>query len=170
MLRKHFRHTIAGLLALAFATSLFARGQFWDFLGYTQVDGSQDHGRIQITRRDVHFRTIQLRVSGEAIFFDRLVVHFDDGTSQELMVSDRISPGGRNYVIDLLGERLPRKRRALVLQRGLGAQSESESVWCPFARGRRALEKLNRRFVNHALIHASRNGGIEHSHVTKAAC
>jgi hypothetical protein len=105
MLPKHFRHAIVGLLALAFATPLLALGQFWDFLGYTQVDSSQDHGRIQITRRDGHFRTIQLRVSGEAIFFDRLVVHFDDGTSQELMVSDRISPGGRNYVIDLLGER-----------------------------------------------------------------
>jgi hypothetical protein len=105
MLRKLFHHAIAGLLAFVFATSLFARGQFWDFLGYTQVDSSQDHSRIQITRRDVHFRTIQLRVSGEAIFFDRLVVHFDDGTSQTLIVSDRISPGGRNYVIDLLGER-----------------------------------------------------------------
>jgi hypothetical protein len=105
MLRKHFLHTIAGLLALAFSTSLFGRGQFWDFLGYMQVENSQDYGRIQITRRNVHFRTIQLRVSGEAIFFDRLVVHFDDGTSQELMVSDRISPGGRNYVIDLRGER-----------------------------------------------------------------
>jgi hypothetical protein len=92
-------------LALAFVTSLFARGQFWDFLGYTQVDSNQDHGRIQITRRDVHFRTIQLRVSGEAIFFDRLIVHFDDGTSQELMVSDRISPAGRNYILDLPGER-----------------------------------------------------------------
>jgi hypothetical protein len=105
MIRKRFRYTFAWLLALAFATSLVARGQFWNFLGYTQVDSSQDHGRIQITRRDVHFRTIQLRVSGEAIFFDRLVVHFDDGTSQELMVSGRISPGGRNYIIDLLGER-----------------------------------------------------------------
>jgi hypothetical protein len=105
MTQKHFRHTLAGLLALAFATSLLARGQFWDFLGYTQVEGSQGYGRIQITRRDVQFRTIQLRVSGEAIFFDRLVVHFDDGTSQELVVSDRISPGGKNYVTDLLGER-----------------------------------------------------------------
>jgi hypothetical protein len=104
MLRKHFRHTIAGLLALAFATCLFARGEFWDFLGYTQVDSSQDHGRIQITRRDVHFRTIQLRVSGEAIFFDRLVVHFGDGTSQECAVSGRLL-GGSNYVIELLGER-----------------------------------------------------------------
>ena len=103
MLRKALLHTVSVLLALAFATSLFARGQFWDFLGYMQIDCSQDHGRIQITRRDVHFRTIQLRVSGDAVFFDRLVVHFDDGTSQELMVSDRISPGGRDY--DLLGER-----------------------------------------------------------------
>ena len=101
----HFRHTIAGLLALALATSLFARGQFWDFLGYAQVDRSQDHGRVQITRHDLCFRTIQLRVSGEAIFFDRLVVHFVNGTSQEFVVSNRISPGGRNYVIDLLGER-----------------------------------------------------------------
>jgi hypothetical protein len=103
MLRKRFREAIAGLLALAFATCLFARGQFWDFLGDTQVDSSQDHSRIQITRRDAHSRTIQLRVSGEAIFFDRLVFYFDDGTSQELIVSDRILPGTRNYV--LLGER-----------------------------------------------------------------
>jgi hypothetical protein len=102
---KHLRHTIAGLLALAFALSLSARGQFWDFLGYTQIDRSQDHVLIQITRRDVHFRTIQLRVSGEALFFDRLVIHFEDGSSQELVVSDRILPGGSNYVIDLLGER-----------------------------------------------------------------
>jgi hypothetical protein len=100
---NRFRYPIAGLLALAFAASLFAQGQFWDFLGYTQVDSSQDHGRIQITRRDAHSRMIQLRVSGEAIFFDRLVVHFDDGTSQELIISDRILPGTRNYV--LLGER-----------------------------------------------------------------
>ncbi len=105
MLEKHFRHVIAGLLALAFATSLFARGQFWDFLGYIQVDGSQDHGRIQITRRDVRSRTIQLRISGEAVFFDRLVVYFDDGACQELIVNDRILPGTRDYVIGLPGER-----------------------------------------------------------------
>jgi hypothetical protein len=102
---KHSHLTAAGLLVLASATSLFATGQFWDFLGFTQVDSSQDHAQIHITRRDVHSRTIQLRVSGEAIFFDRLVVHFDDGTAQELAVSERILPGGKNYVIDLLGER-----------------------------------------------------------------
>jgi len=105
MLRTRIPRTVASLLTLAFATSLFAHGQFWDFLGYTRVDRSQDHGRIQITRRDRLFRTIQLRVSGEAIFFDRLVVHFANGTSQEFIVSGRISPEGRNYVIDLSDER-----------------------------------------------------------------
>jgi len=88
---SRFSRRIAGVLSLVFATSLFARGQFWDFLGYTQVDGSRDHGRIQIARRDRLFRTIQLRVNGEAVFFDRVVVHFGNATSQEL-VSDRISP------------------------------------------------------------------------------
>lgn len=104
MLRKRFLCPIVALFALALATAVFARGQFWDFLGYMQVDSSQDHGRIQITRRDVHFRTIQVRVTGEAIFFDRLVVQFDDGTSQQVLVGDRISPEGRNYITDLLGE------------------------------------------------------------------
>jgi len=35
----------------------------------------------------------------------KVVVHFDDGGSQELMASDRISPGARNFVIGLLGKR-----------------------------------------------------------------
>jgi hypothetical protein len=104
MLPKLCRPTLAGLFVLALATSGFARGQFWDFLGYTQVDGGQDHGRIQVTRRSGLFHTIQLRVSGDAIFFDRLIVHFSDGTSKEFVVSGRISPEGKYYVMDLPGE------------------------------------------------------------------
>ena len=96
---------VAVVLVLALATSSFGRGQFWDFLGCTQVDAGHDHGRIQIVRRDRLFRTIQLRVSGEAMFLDRVVMHFGNGTSQELSVSQRISPGGKDYVIDLPGER-----------------------------------------------------------------
>ena len=105
MPRKRFLYALAGLFALASSTTVLARGQFWDFLGDAQVDTSQDHGRIQITRRDGHFRSIQLRVSGEGIFFDRLVVHFADGTSQELAIGGRISREGGNYLINLSGER-----------------------------------------------------------------
>jgi len=106
-MRNRFSCPIAGLLALAlaFATSLFSRGQVWDFLGYALVDGSRDHGKIQIRRRDRLFRDVQLRVSGEAIFVDRLVFHFGNGTSQLFVVGERISSEGRNYVIDFPGER-----------------------------------------------------------------
>ena len=105
MSRPYFRHFIAGCLALTFTASLFAQGQFWDFLGHTQVDLSHNHATIPITRHGLHFRTIQLRVSGAPVFFDRLVMHFRDGASQELLVAGRISPGAKNYVIELPGER-----------------------------------------------------------------
>jgi len=99
------RSTLAALLALVFACTLSGRGQFWDFLGYTQLDGTEDHRAIQIARRDRLFGTIQLRVSGEPIFFDRVVLHFGNGSSKELIVSGRISPGGSDYTIELPDER-----------------------------------------------------------------
>jgi len=104
MPRKRLTFLISMLLTSGFADSLSASGQFWDFLGYTHVDGRLDHGEIQITRRNGVFQTIQLRVSGDAIFFDRLIIHFGNRTSEEFAVSDRISPEGKSYVIDLRGK------------------------------------------------------------------
>lgn len=93
------------LLALTFATSLSAHGDFWDFLGSTPIDRGQDHEDIQVTRHDGAFRALQLRVSGEAIFFDRFIIHFADGSSQQVPVSSRIAAQGQNYVIELPEER-----------------------------------------------------------------
>ena len=92
------------LLGFASTICLSVRGQVWDFLGDARIDGTRDHGRIQVTRRDGVFHTIQLRVSGDPIFLDRVVVHFGDGTSEELAVGDRIWPGGRNRVMGLAGK------------------------------------------------------------------
>ena len=96
-------YLVACLLAFTFAPSLLARGQAWAFLGYTHVDRRQGHSNVQITRRDCFFRIIRLRVS-EAIFFDRVIVHFGNGTSQELIISERILPEGGHYVLNLPGE------------------------------------------------------------------
>ena len=103
MLRHRPAVATAVLLTLIYATSLFARSQVWNFLGYTRVDGNRDHGRIEITRSDRLFRTIRLRITGEAIFFDRIVIHFGNGTSQELAVGGRISPEGKEYVVEFPG-------------------------------------------------------------------
>jgi len=104
MVRNRPPLLIAGLITLVFAARLFALGQVWDFLGYTQVDGNWDHSNIQITRRDHVFRTIQLRVSGEAVFFDHLILHFGDSSYQDVIVSARISPEQKEYLINLPGE------------------------------------------------------------------
>jgi len=91
----------ASVLVLAFGSSLCARGQVWGFLGGTQVRGQRGHDTIEVTRHDTLVRAIQVRISGEAIFVDRLAVHFGKGAFQEFAVGDRISPEGKSYVIEL---------------------------------------------------------------------
>jgi len=105
MLKKRIVWFWACLLSFVSTISLHARGQFWDFLGDTQIDGTRDHDRIQVTRRNGVFHAIQVRVSGDPIFFDRVIVHFADGTFEELPVRDRIWPGGTNRIMGLSGER-----------------------------------------------------------------
>jgi len=104
MLSKRFAPLLVCLLGFAGTIFLPARGQVWDFLGDKQIDGTRDHDRIQVTRRNGTFHALQLRVS-DAIFFDRVVVHFGDGTSEELALRGRIWPGGENHIIGLFGER-----------------------------------------------------------------
>jgi hypothetical protein len=44
-------------------------------------------------------------VSGGAINFERVIVHFGNGSQEELVVRQRIPAGGRTRPIDLPGER-----------------------------------------------------------------
>jgi hypothetical protein len=103
MRRSRFSLFVACLLTLLFGTSLRARSQAWAFLGYTRLDSRQDHSKIRVTRRDGSFGVIRLRVS-DAIFFDRLIVRFGNGTSREFIISERILPEGRNFVLDVASE------------------------------------------------------------------
>jgi hypothetical protein len=104
MLTKRITQLLVCLVGFANTIPLPARGQVWDFLGDKQIDRTRDHDRIQVTRRTGTFHVLQLRVS-DAIFFDRVVVHFGDGTSEELALRGRIWPGGENHIIGLSGER-----------------------------------------------------------------
>lgn len=105
MKKIHFGKVLACLLALAGTICLPARGQVWDFLGDAQIDSTQDHEKVQVSRRHAVVHAIQLRVSGDAVFFDRVVIHFGDGKSEELVVEGRIWPGGKNRVIGFSGDR-----------------------------------------------------------------
>jgi hypothetical protein len=106
MSRKLLLSLFGLFLALAFSTSLYAQyGERWDYLGDAHVDGAQDHDVIHVGRHDGRFRAIQLRVSGGAIYFERVLVHFGDGSQEQLVIRDRIPEGGATRAIDLPGDR-----------------------------------------------------------------
>jgi hypothetical protein len=100
----YFVSAVALLFVLALGVSSDAR-EHWAYLGSAHVDGQVDHDSIHVGRSDGRFRAIQLRVSGGAIEFQRVVVHFGNGTQEELIIRDRIPAGGVTRAIDLPGER-----------------------------------------------------------------
>jgi hypothetical protein len=75
----------------------------WAYLGQTTVDGQRDFDRIGIGRSEGRFQSLQLRVSGAPIEFQRVVVHYANGTSETLEFRDRIPAGGQTRAIDLRG-------------------------------------------------------------------
>jgi hypothetical protein len=96
---------ISLVLVLAFGTSLYARRGGWTLLGDSHVDGAADHDSIKVGRSDGAFRAIQLRISGGAINFERVIVRFGNGTQEDIPIRSRIPDGGQTRVIDLPGER-----------------------------------------------------------------
>ena len=91
-------------VCLSFMYVVPAKAQTWNFLGHGRIDGTLDHQKIQVTRRGGLFTAIQVRISGDAVFFDRVVIHFDNGTSQDVAIRDRIAPSAKN-IFEFHGER-----------------------------------------------------------------
>jgi hypothetical protein len=95
--------TYVGVALLA-AVGAIAQGR-WQFLGEAHVDGAVDHDRITVTRAKGEYRAIQVRVAKGPIEFSRMVVHFGNGTSEDIGIRERIPAGGQTRVIDLPGAR-----------------------------------------------------------------
>jgi hypothetical protein len=93
----------AFLLAATLSTSLYARGLMWSFLADAYIDAAHDHDKIPVNARHDPFRAVQLRVSGDAVFLQRVVVRYSNGTSEELAIGRRILPEGAQ-IMDLTGE------------------------------------------------------------------
>src|SRR5262249_52537396 len=105
-MKKHVMVAVGLLLALVFSSAAYAQyGGRWDYLGDAHVDGQQDHDNIKVRRHDGRFRAIQLRVSGGEIFFERVLVHYGNGQTEELAIRDRIPAGAATRPIDLPGDR-----------------------------------------------------------------
>jgi Protein of unknown function (DUF2541) len=100
---KFIRIMGALLLLMGIGQAALAQRPQWVLLGQTTVDGQRDRDRISIGRSEGRFQSIQLRVTGAPVEFQRVVVNYANGTSEELEVRQRIPAGGETRAIDLRG-------------------------------------------------------------------
>ena len=105
MSKNRNQWAVSFVFVLALCTVMQAQRGRWTFLGDSHVDGSVDHDSIQVGRSDGSFRAIQLRVSGGAINFERVIVRYGNGSQEEIPIRARIPDGGKTRAIDLPGER-----------------------------------------------------------------
>jgi hypothetical protein len=73
-------------------------------LGTAHVDKSEDHKTIYVGSEAGQFHSIQLRVSGP-VESQRVIVHFGDGSKEELADAERVRSGGKARGLNLPGER-----------------------------------------------------------------
>jgi|SRR4051794_7648810 len=95
---------LAVMLILTTASYAQRYGGRWRYLGQAHVDGRSDHDNISVAGNG-RFRSIQLRVENAPIAFDRVIVHYANGQSDELRVRQVIRAGESTRDIDLRGNR-----------------------------------------------------------------
>jgi hypothetical protein len=76
----------------------------WTYLGQANVDGAMDHDRISVGPWRGRFQRIQIRVDRAPIEFQRVIVHYANGRSEEVHIRQRIPSGGQTRAIDLRGD------------------------------------------------------------------
>jgi len=96
---------IAAVLLLAGLSPVAqAQAQDWELLGQRHANLAADHDVIPVGIRDGRFRTIQLRVRGNAIHLMDLRVNFANGTTYDVPVRTVLRAGTQTRAIDLPGE------------------------------------------------------------------
>ena len=103
MLTKQRTLMLAMFLLVISCAAVYA--EHMEYLGAAHVDGMNDHDSIKVGRSAGSYRAIQLRVGGGAIDFERVIVRYGNGTSEEIQVRSRIPDGAHTRIIELPGER-----------------------------------------------------------------
>jgi hypothetical protein len=93
------------LLSLTIFTSQSAIAQqgTWERLGTRKVNHRVDHDEILVTWTDGVFDAIKIVVTGAPLNMHRCVVHFGNGTQQEIELRHNFAQGSDSRVVDLAG-------------------------------------------------------------------
>jgi hypothetical protein len=93
------------ILTVALAPLALVSKVNWDYLGEANVDGGSDHDQIRVGESKGAFRRIQIYVERAAVNFDRVEVHYGNGTHYPVRLAASIPAGGRTREIDLPGDK-----------------------------------------------------------------
>lgn len=77
----------------------------WEKLGERNVNFRVDRDEIFVTASEGRFTALKIKVRKGAINLHKMVVHFGDGSEQEVETRNNIAAGGESRVIDLAGNR-----------------------------------------------------------------
>jgi len=110
---KAFASILCLLVAVNLATAnhlspIIAAGQLppkWEKLGERKVNFTVDRDEIVVTAAEGRFTALKLMVKKGSINLHKMVVHFGDGSTQEVETRDQIPAGGESRVINLEGNR-----------------------------------------------------------------
>jgi hypothetical protein len=91
------------LLVVACAASRAQQRDAWVALGQRDVSDRVDHDVISVTAERGEFQRIKLLVQRAPVDFHRVVVHYGDGSKQEVEMRNTIRAGSETRAIDLEG-------------------------------------------------------------------
>lgn len=75
----------------------------WEKLGERKINRKLDRDEIFVTAREGRFSKIKIGVKESAINMHRCVIHFANGSTQEVNIRKNIPAGGTTRVIDING-------------------------------------------------------------------
>jgi hypothetical protein len=106
--RSSIRNIASTLIALLVCTAALAaqprgRGPAWTLLGSRTVTDRLDHDTVVVTGAKGSFNAIKLQVTGHAVDFQKVVVHFKNGDDQNVELRNTIPAGGSSRDIDIQG-------------------------------------------------------------------
>ncbi len=77
----------------------------WEILGHRKVNYQLDRDEIFVTAREGRFNAVRLKIIVAPLNMHRCVIHFANGTKQEVVLKKRFGPGQSTRIIDIKGRR-----------------------------------------------------------------
>lgn len=82
-----------------------ATAQRWERLGTRKVNYGLDHDVIKVNWTEGFFTKLKIVVTGGSLNMHRCVVHFENGSKQEIQLKYNFAKGSTSRVIDLKGNK-----------------------------------------------------------------